>query len=345
MQSFKPNRGTSSGKLVMPCRQPAANPAKKSASNSGIVALLLSAVLLVNFLASDRVMADDLKIVFLAGRPSHGYGAHEHLAGSRILADAIERSTEGVECEVFAGGWPSDESVLDEADTIVMYCDGGGRHPALSHLETLRKHMQRGAGFACLHYAVEVPPDQGGAEFLEWLGGYFEIHWSVNPHWTANYTNLPDHPVTAGVKPFSARDEWYFHMRFQPEMKGVTPILSAVPPQETMLRKDGAHSGNPDVRRAVAEGIPQHTAWVYQRKDGGRSFGFTGGHFHWNWGRPEILRLVANAIVWTAGGEVPEAGLPVMQPSAETLAIGQDEDPPGKFDVNRIRSEFKLDSR
>lgn len=293
--------------------------------------------------AADRTPT---RIVFLAGNPSHGYGSHEHLAGCRILAEAIERSTEGaVTCQVIAGGWPTDASVLDGAKSIVMYADGGGGHPALTHLPELSRRMEQGVGFVCLHYAVEVPQDRGGPEFLSWLGGYFETHWSVNPHWEADYRSLPEHPVTRGVKPFKALDEWYFHMRFQPDMQGVTPILSAIAPPETMRRPDGPHSGNPAVRQAVAAERPQHTAWVYERPNGGRSFGFTGGHFHWNWGREEILKLVCNAIVWTAGGDIPPAGLAVVRPGVEQLEAGQDYPQPGDFQRENIQREFKILSR
>ncbi len=288
--------------------------------------------------------AQDRRIVFLAGRPSHGFGSHEHLAGSRLIADAIQRAAPNIKCEVYAGGWPEDEKVLEGADAIVMYADGGGGHPALAHLDVLEKHIARGVGFSCLHYAVEVPKDKGGLEFLKWLGGYFETHWSVNPHWDANFTKLPDHPATRGVKPFEANDEWYFHMRFQPDMKGVTPLLSAVPPESTMTRPDGPHSGNPAVRKEVAERVPQHMAWAYDRPDGGRSFGFTGGHYHWNWGREDILKLVCNAICWTAKAEIPTAGLPVLKPAFEVLKEGQDEPTPAKFDAEKTKAEFKLTS-
>lgn len=307
--------------------------------------LLLSSMLLVPSQASAQdTKQPNKKIVFLAGKPSHGYGSHEHLAGCRVLAEAIESSTDGITCEVYSGGWPEDDSVLDSADTIVMYCDGGARHPALAHLDTLEKQLARGTGFVCLHYGVEVPKDNGGAEFLKWLGGYFETDWSVNPHWTANYSQLPNHAVTRGVQPFSANDEWYFHMRFAAEMKGVTPILSAVPPPETMLRADGPHSGNPAVRAEVAKEIPQHMAWVFERPTGGRSFGFTGGHYHWNWGRSDILKLVSNAIVWTAHGDIPQTGLNVTGPSLEKLEAGQDEATPAKHNSQRVKEEFKLAS-
>ena len=288
--------------------------------------------------------ADGKRIVFLAGRPSHGYGSHEHLAGCRVLADAIQRAAPGTKCDVYSGGWPESDDVLAGADTIIMYCDGGKGHPAIKHLPAIQKQMDRGVGFVCLHYGVEVPKEDAGPQFLEWLGGYFEMQWSVNPHWVAEYKSFPNHPITRGVKPFSANDEWYFHMRFRPEMKGVTPILSAVPPASTMTRPDGPHSGNAAVREEVAKGLPQHMAWAYERENGGRSFGFTGGHFHWNWGRPEIITLVTNAICWTAKMDIPEGGLKVTQPTVETLKEGQDEPIPDKFDAAKIKDEFKLTS-
>jgi len=90
--------------------------------------------------------------------------------------------------------------------------------------------MQQGVGLGCVHYAVEVPKDRGGAEWLSWIGGYFETHWSVNPFWEADFKAFPGHPVSRGLKPFKSNDEWYYHMRFPQDMKGVTPILSALPP-------------------------------------------------------------------------------------------------------------------
>ncbi|WP_075087748.1 hypothetical protein [Verrucomicrobium spinosum] len=82
------------------------------------------------------------------------------------------------------------------------------------------------------------------------------------------------------MKPFTTNDEWYFHMRFRPNMKGVTPVLSDIPPDTTMKRPDGPHSGNPTVREEVANKKPQHVAWAAERDGGGRGFGFTGGHYH-----------------------------------------------------------------
>jgi type 1 glutamine amidotransferase len=201
-------------------------------------------------------------IVMVAGRQSHGPRAHEHNAGVLLLSKCLR---EGVDAQVelrlhLNGAWPAQEE-LEKADTLVVYADGFNGHPILqeNHLEQVRAMMKRGCGLVCIHWATEVPQERGGAEFLEWLGGYCDPAWSVNPHWKAD-SEFPKHPISRGVHPFSTTDEWYFHMRFLEGMRGVTSLLSAVPPESTMSRPDGMRSGNPAVRKAVADKVPQSVA-------------------------------------------------------------------------------------
>ena len=266
------------------------------------------------------------KIVFMAGHRSHGYDAHEHRAGCMLLAKQLNKHMgEAVEASVhLAKDWPGNFEVLKDADAIVFYCDGGGGHMANQHLDGLDVKLKDGCGLACLHYGVETPKGKSGDKFLDWIGGYFEGNWSVNPHWEADFKELPKHAITRGVKPFKILDEWYFHMRFQKDMRGVTPILSAHPPKNTMSRGDGHHSGNPHVRKAVENGEIQHVAWAYERPNGGRGFGFTGGHFHRNWGHDDFRKVVLNAITWCAKAEVPEGGVPSDKITDADLDENQD---------------------
>ncbi len=257
-----------------------------------------------------NVRAADTKIVLLAGAPSHGPGDHEHRAGCLLIKQCLDQ-VPGIQSVVVSNGWPTDESVFQGASAVLFYCDGGDGHPAIQgeRLKKLDALMQKGVGFACVHYGVEVPKDRGGKEFLNWAGGYFEAHWSVNPHWDAEFKSIGNHPVGRGVRPFKIRDEWYYHMRFPEGMKGVTPILSALPPASTLERPDGPHSGNPAVREAVQRGEAQHLSWVYERPDGGRGFGFTGAHFHKNWGQDDFRKVVLNALLWVARADVPTDGV------------------------------------
>jgi type 1 glutamine amidotransferase len=255
--------------------------------------------------------AEDKKIVFLAGPPSHGPGDHEHRAGCLLLKSCLDK-VPGVVSEVYSNGWPQNpEAAFAGAATLVVYSDGGGGHPLLKddRLKTVGDLMKKGVGLVCLHYAVEATKEKGEKEFLDWIGGCFETDWSVNPTWRAEYKVLPMHAITRGVKPFSINDEWYFYMRFPEGMKGVLPILQAVAPASTMDRPDGPHEGNPAVREAVKRGELQVMAWACERQDGGRGFGFTGGHYHHNWGNDDVRKLVLNAILWTAKVEVPAAGV------------------------------------
>jgi type 1 glutamine amidotransferase len=275
------------------------------------------------------------KIVLLAGRKSHGYAGHEHKAGCLLLAKLLENNVPGVATEVFGPAWPDDPSVLENADAIVIFCDGGGGHMAMRHLDEVGPLMKKGVGLACLHYGVEIPKGDAGDLLKSWIGGYYETWWSVNPHFKAEFTEFPDHPVARGVKPFAIDDEWYYHMRFVDDMEGVTPILTTIPPDKTRERRDGAHSGNPTVR--ARKGMPEHVAWAYERPGGGRGFGFTGGHWHWNWANNSFRTVVLNGILWVAGVDVPQGGVPSKTPSLEELKLNQDFPEPNNYDFQRVQ--------
>ncbi len=295
-------------------------------SNFSIRPAISLALLAAAFVLPAHAEADTTakkKIVFVAGRPSHGPGEHEHRAGSMLLADQLKNSGLPVETVVTTNGWPQDESVFDNAAAVIIYADGGGGHPAIQHLDTLRKMADDGVGVGCIHYAVEITKGKPGDAFLDLIGGYFEENWSVNPHWLGSF-KIPQHPVTRGVEDFKMQDEWYYHMRFRKNMDGVTPILTALPPADTLKRSDGPHSGNPAVRAAVIDRKePQHMMWVYQGPDH-RGFGFTGGHFHKNWKQDDFRRVVLNAIIWSAGMEVPEKGVPSKTPTDEEMTANLD---------------------
>lgn len=269
------------------------------------------------------------KVVFVAGVRSHAYGSHDHWAGSLLLSQWLREGHPQIETVVHRNGWPADPNAFDGASAVVIYSDGGANHPAVGHLDTLGALMNKGVGLVLLHYGVEVEEETAGQQFLDWTGGYFKIHWSVNPHWLLQVTSLPEHPITRGVKPFQTHDEWYYHMQFREGMKGVTPILTALPPASSLSRPDGTHSGNPHARAAVLDRRePQHMAWATERADGGRGFGFTGGHWHWNWGHPMQRKLVLNAIAWAAHADVPAGGIETRRVTIEDLEANPEEDVP-----------------
>lgn len=279
------------------------------------------------------------KIVFIAGPPSHGFGAHEHNAGCLLLARKLKEALPNVETVVHTSGWPESKEALAGADSIVIFADGGGGNLIARHLDELEAAVAKGAGLVVLHYALDIASPEGREKLKSWIGGYYETFWSVNPHWRAEFRELPVHPITRGVKPFAIDDEWYYHMRFVEEMKGVTPILTAVPPDSTRMGPDGPHSGNPVVRSR--KGMPEHVAWAFERPDGGRGFGFTGAHFHWNWAHDQFRTLVLNAIAWTAHIEIPPEGLKTRTPTVEELLENQDEPVPAGFNREQLAKRIE----
>jgi len=222
---------------------------------------------------------------------------------------------------VHANGWPADINAFNDADAILLFADGGGGHPFLQpeRLKFVGKLMDRGVGLMCAHFAVEVPKDNGADEMRKWIGGCYEHEWSCNPMWTPEFATFPEHPITRGVKPFAVRDEWYFNMRFRPEMKGVTPILSAKP-SDAVRNGPYVYPRGPYKHIQEAKGRDEAMMWATEREDGGRGVGFTGGHVHKNWTDPNFRKVVLNALLWISNVEVPEGGVESVVTEADMTA-------------------------
>ncbi len=246
------------------------------------------------------------KIVLIAGPiTGHGKHTHEYEKSVILLKHLLDTSpsTQGkVAVETHFKGWPTDEKTLDDAATIVMISDGGDRnaadHPLYvgERFQTLERQMKRGCGFVQFHWTT-FNPSQVHDQITEWVGGYFDYEkgpaankwFSAISTWDANVTlGNAEHPVARGVKPFTAREEFYFNLRFRDGDDRVKPIWLTKPPGQ---QKDHV------------------VAWAVERKDGGRGFGTTGGHFFQNWWDENFRRTILNAIVWTAGGDVPAGGV------------------------------------
>jgi len=280
------------------------------------------AVLAAAFLVTTLpVRGADKRVVLLAGRPSHGPGQHEFRAGCMLFQKALA-GYPGVTVEVITMGWPTrmvdgkpvdDNTPLENADAILVFADGGKGNPAIQgdRIQYLDSLAKKGVGLGFAHYGVEVPAGPPGEAMHRWTGGYYETNWSVNPMWAPQIQKLPTHPVTRGVQPFATHDEWYFNMRWTPDAalkSRITPILVATPSDE--VRKGPYVSPRGPYDHIIADsGKAETMMWVMERPDGGRSFGFTGGHTHTHWGDPNQRRVMLNALLWIAKVEVPANGV------------------------------------
>ncbi|MCC9641740.1 ThuA domain-containing protein [Rhodopirellula sp. JC740] len=283
--------------------------------------LVTALALLASLLVPNISTAESQKLVLVAGKPSHPPRMHEFNAGVQLLAKSLQ-DVEDLDVEVVLNGWPADESVFEDADAVVFYMDGGGRHEIVQEegrrLKMIDQWAKQGVGLGFMHYGVEVVADQAGEEMMRWIGGHYENAFSCNPIWEPSFTVFPDHPVTQGVKPFQINDEWYFNMRFLSGSAGneaetvdgmkFQPILLAKPSDDV---RDGpyVYPRGPYDHIQASKGRAEAMMWVVERTDGGRGFGFTGGHFHDNWGNDDYRKVVLNTLVWTAKGDVPSNGI------------------------------------
>jgi type 1 glutamine amidotransferase len=94
-----------------------------------------------------------------------------------------------------------------------------------------------------------------------------------------------EHPILRGMSDFKARDEFYYMLKFA---KTKTPLLNV-----------------------TIDGEAHPVAWAYERNGGGRSFGFSGLHFHENWQLAEYRRLVTQGVLWTLDIAIPKDGIVV----------------------------------
>lgn len=110
------------------------------------------------------------------------------------------------------------------------------------------------------------------------------------------------------------------------------PILVAAPSDAT---RDGpyVYPKGPYPHIQAEKGLSEAMMWAVEREDGGRGFGFTGGHFHLNWGNDSFRKTVLNALVWVAKGSVPSGGV-ASTVSPEELQQNLDPKEPKKAAAN-----------
>lgn len=251
--------------------------------------------------------ARDTKVVMLAGVKSHAPGEHEYEKSLHLLRYCMDTSLNlrHVLVEVHTGGWPQDEKTLDDADTIVIFSDGGSKgrqHPLVSgnHMATLQRQMQRGCGLVVIHWTLNLPSKIGNETFLRWIGGFKDYENPPRPIGEPlrvnDWSKQVGHPIFRGVKPFAMpEDEYKTPERILSDSPGFVPILP--------------FPGKP--------GDPLW-AWAWQREAGGRGFAMIGGHKHSIWEIEDLRKAVLNAIVWTANKAVPDDGVISALPPVAT---------------------------
>lgn len=289
----------------------------------GIVSAAALAGLVAQVETTHADQAAPKTIVLIGGSKSHRPAEHDHPNGIRLLKSILESSPDikalNVRVDAYPDGWPADEAVFANAATVVWYFDGLATHPLVDAERRARfaRLMDRGVGLVALHQASTLLPDDTLIPLPQWLGS---ARYGMFDRTTESVGFQPAaHPISRGVGPFTLHDEFYPTYRLADAGK-VVPILSAA---FNVAMEDGKPS-SPRVLQKPA-------AWTFERANGGRGFAFTGLHYLISLDHPQLRRLLLNAVAWTAGFDVPAAGVRSGLPDAATkvaASVGAQATPP-----------------
>ena len=250
-----------------------------------LISALLSLALGVSASAGEKTT----KILLIGKDRDHAFSQHEYMADCGILAKCLKQTAD-VEATV-SQGWPRDQALLKDVKAIVFNTRMGGEvlfDPLVAAQG--EQLLKQGVGIIAIHWGTGAEK-KNGERWLNALGGWFNhpLHSEYHVDTTMLEQAEPKHPICNGWKEFKLREEYYIKLKFLPDAK-------------TILKANVKAKG-------VAKEYP--VAWVYERPDGGRSFGFVGGHFHDNFGIKEFRQAIVNGILWSARVEVPAEGAPV----------------------------------
>ncbi len=252
------------------------------------------AMLLVLALSASVWAEGPKRVLLLGQRRDHPPGSHEYVPGLRVLAKALADRPD-LKLTVLSADepWPEGPELLKDVDGVVLYLGQGARWAEQNSDRkiALADLVDRGGAIVALHWGIGAVADEYVPGHLARIGA---VHGGTDRKYIFTQDPYPvevlKHPITSGLDDFRLKDEFYYRLK-RSGRGTVTPLL-LVP----------------------IDGQAEMVAWAYQRPDGGRSFGFSGMHFHDNWKILACRRMIAQGLLWTLKLPIPEQGLAVDVP-------------------------------
>lgn len=252
------------------------------------VALICSLVFSLSASAADK---PPLRLLLLAQKPDrHPPTTHEYVAGQKIVARLL-RDLPGVKTELIHadGDWADGPQTLSQADGVVLFASEGAKWVSAdpARRAAFDALAQRGGGLSVLHWGMGTRTAEPIDAFVKLFGA---CHGGPDRKYIiadAQLTPVSESPAAAGLAKFQLRDEFYYRLKRATDDPGLQPALLA-----------------------KIDGQDEMVAWTYTRAGGGRSFGFSGMHFHENWKSPHYQKLVAQGVAWTLNQSPPKADFP-----------------------------------
>lgn len=269
--------------------------------------MVLRAMLLfmLAFLAPTAGAAAPKKLLLLSHGPDgHPVSTHEYVAGQQILAKLLRDVPDLQITQLRADGdWHDGPAMLDKTDHCVLFVSEGAKwlNSDPGRRDAFRRLAERKGGLSVLHWGMGTRDAANIDVFVQLFGA---CHGGPDRKYKVletKCTPAPNHAATSGMQDFTVNDEFYFALKRDPNQDLKALLTARINDRDEMV------------------------AWAWERKDGGRSFGFSGLHFHANWERPEYQKLVAQSVLWTT--QLPQ---PTTFPATLTEADSRLPETPAK---------------
>jgi type 1 glutamine amidotransferase len=271
-----------------------------------VTVMLTTAPLSMAFADEADAKARPQRLLLIGQGPdgSHKPTTHEYFAGVNLLARLL-REQPNLETIVVSadGDWRDGPQLLARADAAVIFVAEGAKWLSAdaARLAAFRDLAKRGGGLGALHWATGTKAAEPIAPYVQLFGachGGPDRRFKEFEEITPQLINA-EHPISRGVRQVAVREEFYFALKMVSRDAAVPITLSEKYSPITPLLS---------IPTDNASGM---VAWCWERPDNGRSFGFTGLHFHDNWKHESYRRFVAQAALWTLKRDIPKTGIPV----------------------------------
>lgn len=244
--------------------------------------------------ADDAPVNPAAKRLLLLGQGPDGHppATHEYLAGLKILKKCLDRvpalqATIVNADEPFSNG----PELIDGADGVVLFLSEGAKWTQQdeARIASLERLAARGGALSCLHWGM-------GCRDARYIDRYVRLFGACHGGPDRKYAvakvatdvAAPEHPVMTHVASVTVEDEFYYRLKFAKQDGTVLPLL-----------------------KVPIDGESYAVAWAFERPDKGRSFGFSGLHFHRNWKETAYRQMTVQGIVWTLKLPIPSEGVDV----------------------------------
>lgn len=265
----------------------------------------------VAFAQQQDSSAKKVKRVLLLGQEpdGHPWSTHEYMAGVNLMAACLQKVPDLQTVVIQADDpWTEGPELIDGADGVVLFLSEGAKWLGSDkqRLAAFQRLAERKGGLVCLHWGMGCKEAAYIPDFVALFGG---CHGGPDRKYQIVTKTLqlatPDHPVLRGITPIEVHEEFYYRLKFPKSKPLVTPLVNVSIDDEM-----------------------QTVAWAWERLDGGRSCGFSGGHFHENWQKPEYRRLLAQSVLWSLEFPIPVEGINVKVDEKLLRLAPRNEDSP-----------------